>query len=448
MERRRHHVVCLLVLMAGALLIAAPAASAGLPPFGLAPTPRWSGGRVQWAPVGVESYYKLAISEAPRGTPGRPTVYVTVPRTQEEDQFYTPRVPAGKVIYVGVSADGGLTWSTGEATVNSRLSGVEEGLEAEQAEATGQSATLAAPRPAAAPSTHTAIIGTNDGVGWGTQAAQTMIAAHITWNRVDLASESNTLTTSLRDGFKVLAIVGNTDDSAPLSRVDPKRWGAEVVAQLKGAYGISIAEAANEAYRKGDVADPVRYGRMYLSAVEGMAAAGIRTRLLFNMTGDYPHGSWSSPEGWSEDSRGGGWLRTAVAGVPGLAAAIRANGISTHPYGAVGQDDHDVWGVGSVAADEAVARSVLGSVPPIYVTEFGYDLNRCGDDLGACSNADQAAKLKAAYRVLLADPAVAGIWWYQSHDDGSIDSYGFMNDDNSPRPSFWALSGFAVAAGQ
>jgi hypothetical protein len=61
MERRRHHVVCLLALTAAALLIAAPTAFAGLPPFGLAPTPRWTGGRVQWAPVGVESSYKLAI---------------------------------------------------------------------------------------------------------------------------------------------------------------------------------------------------------------------------------------------------------------------------------------------------------------------------------------------------------------------------------------------------
>src|SRR6476646_1579514 len=111
MTRRRDQVACLLALMATGLLCTAPQAAAGLPPFGLAPTPRWSAGRVQWAPVGVESYYKVAISEAPRGTPNRSTVYVTVPRSQEEEQYYTPQVPAGSVVDVGVSADGGMTWS-------------------------------------------------------------------------------------------------------------------------------------------------------------------------------------------------------------------------------------------------------------------------------------------------------------------------------------------------
>jgi hypothetical protein len=449
MTRRRFHAARLLGLVTAVLACTAPQAIAGLPPGGLAPQPRWSSGRVQWTPVGVESFYKIAISPSPRGTPNRATVYLTVPRTPSEDQYYTPNVPDGRVAYVGVSSDGGMTWSSVEATVNTRLRGVEEALEAEEPEATTQPAPTAPPRSAtAAPVRHPQIIGTNDGTGWGPQAAQTIVGAHIAWNRVDLSAGPDAAATSLGDGFKVLAIVGNTDDGTPLSRIDPERWGAQVVSELKENAGISIAEASNEAYRKGDVANPVQYGRMYLAAVEAMAGAGIHTPLLFDMTGDYPHETWSSPGGWSEDSKGGGWLRSAVEGVPGLATAIRANGIAIHPYGALGQNSHDVWGVSAAAGDEAVAGAVLGQVPPFYVTEFGYDLRRCGDDLGACSNADQAGKLKAAYRALLADPHVAGIWWYQSHDDGSIDSYGFMNDDNSPRPSFWALSGFAVAAGQ
>ena len=54
--------------------------------------------------------------------------------------------------------------------------------------------------------------------------------------------------------------------------------------------------------------------------------------LLFNMEGDYNR---INGTGWSQDANGGGWLRDAVNGVPGLAAAIIANGFSSHPYGAL-----------------------------------------------------------------------------------------------------------------
>ncbi|MGO9761158.1 MAG: hypothetical protein ACLP1Q_07865 [Solirubrobacteraceae bacterium] len=291
------------------------------------------------------------------------------------------------------------------------------------------------------------IIGTNDATGWGRNAARTILQGQITWNRVELGALNNTLSQSLSDGFKVLAIVNNTDDGTPLSALNASTWGAEVVAELEHDPGISIAEASNEAYLKGGVAEPVQYGRMYLAAVQDMNAAGIDVPLLFNMTGDIPLGSWSDPSGWSEDASGGGWLRDAVNGVPGLAAAILANGISIHPYGAVGENDRDDFGVASAAADEAVAKAVLGSIPPFYVTEIGYDLSRCGAGLGACSKREQASRLQAAYSELLADPHVKGIWWYQSHDDGT-GRFGFMNNNNKPRPSFTALSAIAVAAGQ
>jgi hypothetical protein len=60
---------------------------------------------------------------------------------------------------------------------------------------------------------------------------------------------------------------------------------------------------------------------------------------------------------------------------------------------------------------------------------------------------EQASKLKAAYRVFLSDPRVAGIWWYESHDDGT-GQWGCMNSGASKRPAFKALSSFAKAAGQ
>jgi hypothetical protein len=291
------------------------------------------------------------------------------------------------------------------------------------------------------------IIGTNDAAGWGPAAARTILQGNITWNRVELGSPYNTLESSRDDGFKALAIVNNTNDETPLSTIDPSAWGAGVVSEIEGNPGISIAEAGNETYLKGDVAEPVQYGRMYVAAVQDMQAAGIHIPLLFNMTGDIPLNTWADPNGWSEDAKGGGWLRDAVNGVPGLAEAIRVNGISVHPYGAVGENSHDDWGTASVAADEGVAKAVLGTIPPFYVTEIGFNLAECGDPAGACSRREQASKLQAAYSELLADPHVAGIWWYQSHDD-STGRWGFMNRDGNTRPSFNALSAIATSLGQ
>jgi hypothetical protein len=170
-----------------------------------------------------------------------------------------------------------------------------------------------------------------------------------------------------------------------------------------------------------------------------MRAAGIHTPLLFNMEGDYQR-----PESgeWSLDRNGEGWLGDAVKAVPGLAAAILANGISVHPYGELHTNNHDTSGVRAVAADEAVARRDLGLVPPIYITEFGFNLAACGDSAGACSPTEQATKLQVAYAQFLADPHVAGIWWYQSHSDSTGD-WGYMNNDNSVRPSFMALARIA-----
>jgi hypothetical protein len=291
------------------------------------------------------------------------------------------------------------------------------------------------------------IIGTDDAAGWGAPAAREILGAHITWDRVELMSGSNLLATSLADGFKVLAIVNNIGDGTPLSSVNPSTWGSEVVSELKGNPGISLGEAANEAYFKGGVANPVQYGRMYLAAVQDIKAAGLHTPLLFDMTGDYPRGTWSAPTGWSEDAHGGGWLHDALAAVPGLGAAILANGVAVHPYGALGEDYRDEMGTASVAAQEALELKLLGAIPAQYLTEFGYALNRCGSPEGACSAADQATEMKAAYQAFLADPHVAGIWWYESHDD-STGRWGFMTRKNRPRKSFETLSAIAASAGQ
>ena len=295
-------------------------------------------------------------------------------------------------------------------------------------------------------------IGANDGSGWGASPATTIVRGHITWERVEIGGDV-TVADSIGNGFQVLAIVNNPDDCTPLGQIDPATWAEGVVSQIKANPGMRFAEAGNEMYLKGTTgngcagstqyADPQHYGAMYLAAIQAMSTAGVAMPLLFNMTGDY-----NTAKGWSQDANGGGWLRDAVNANPGLGAAILANGVTTHPYGGIGQNtDGDSSGTGAVAAQEAVAKTVLGGIPAFYITEFGFDLSRCGTPSGACSQADQANEMQEAYDVFLADPHVKGIWWYQSHDDSS-GSWGFMNNDNSTRPSFDTLSAIAKSQGQ
>ncbi|HEY7961659.1 MAG TPA: hypothetical protein VID29_07045 [Solirubrobacteraceae bacterium] len=488
----------------------------------LAPVLSVSAVTVRWSPIASESSYRVAVSTDARGTTDRSTVYATVARIAGSVQSYTPTLSPGQTVYVGVTADGGANWSEVEAKVTAPLvsqapvlhvSGdtiswtaipgvtsyklatvlhptttrettykivtgtsvtppavpgqtVNYGLSAATPEAgpwakevtivyppsepaageTGGGTPPPPPPPPPPPSGK--MVGTNDGAGWGSAAAQTIMAGHITWDRVELASGSNALAKSLSGGFHVLAVVGNVNDATPLSQVEPAAWGASVVSQIRANPGVAIAEAGNEMYLKGHIANPVQYGRMYLAAANALKAAGIHIPLLFNELGDYPLGSWSSPSGWSQDAHGGGWLRDAVTGVPGLAAAIRANGISTHPYGGLAENEADSGGVNAVAAQEALAQTVLGAIPPFFITEFGFDMSRCGvASYGVCSQQEQASKMRSAYQVFLADPHVAGIWWYQSHDD-STGQFGFMDNSGLTRPSFGVLSSFALAQGQ
>jgi hypothetical protein len=456
----------LAALLAAVATCAAPAAAGPAAGEG-APLPHADGAVVEWSPVGPETSYEIAISTAPRERPNRVTTYVTVPRTQGEPQRYTPPVTAGSRAWIGISADGGLTWSGQEARITGASAPVGEAAGSVQPEAVqspppegagGLGVTQVAPAGPAAAGTAAAsqvaltapvtrIIGTNGGAGWGTYSATKILSHHITWDRVEVGSWSGAVSTSASAGFRLLGIVGNTEDGRPISGIEPSGWASQVVSQLRNNPSISIGEAGNEMYLKGGVANPAQYGRMYLAAVRAEHAAGIHVPLLFNMAGDYPTGSWAAPTGWSQDSRGGGWLHDAVVAVPGLAAAIAENGISIHPYGAPGQDIHDDWGAAAAAADEVAARAALGTIPPIYVTEFGYRLDACGTGWGACSLVEQASKLRAAYAELLADPHVAGIWWYESHDD-STGRFGYLSRSGGGRPAFKALTQIAESQGQ
>jgi hypothetical protein len=291
------------------------------------------------------------------------------------------------------------------------------------------------------------IVGVNDAAGWGQAFANVLLTGHITWNRVEIGSPYNTITASDTYGFHNLAIVGNTNDNTPLSQTDPTTWGNQVTTQLQNNPTITIAEAGNEMYLKGGIANPVQYGRMYLTAINDLKAANIHTPLLFNTFGDYARGSWAHATSWSQDNNNGGWLRDAVNGVPGLAQAILQNGLSSHPYGALGENTGDYSGTNAIPAQETIAHTVLGQTPPIYITEFGYNLNNCGAPSGACSQQEQATKLQNAYQAFLKDPHINGIWWYQAHEDTTGD-YALINNNNTPRPSLTTLTNIATQQGQ
>ncbi len=77
-----------------------------------------AGGTVQWSPIALESSYGVAISNAERGATNRVTRYLTIAREPGETQSYTPTLEPGETVYIGVSADGGATWSEEEATVS------------------------------------------------------------------------------------------------------------------------------------------------------------------------------------------------------------------------------------------------------------------------------------------------------------------------------------------
>ncbi len=413
------------------------------PPIAEKSAPQLSvaGTTIHWSAVPGSSSYTLATILDPTTT--RVTTYRVVTGTS-----YTPPAVPGQSVNYGLSASvpGEAPWAK-EVTISYPASTVPPAppvtpTPPEAPTAPENPVPPVPPTPPIAPVPSGTIIGTNDGAGWGEAPAKTILAGHITWNRVEIGAQWNTVPASLSDGFKVLAIVGNTANGTPLSQVEPNQWGAEVVKEIEANPGISIAEAGNEVYYKGGVANPVQYGKMYLAAVNATKAAGIDIRLLFNMWGDYDAAS-----GFSSDSAGGGWLRAAVGGVPGLAAAIRANGLSTHPYGALTENYEDDGGVAAVRVQEAVAQTVLGAIPPFYVTEIGYAMSRCGASDGACSQQEQASKMQEAYAALLADPHVAGIWWFESHDDGEGE-FGFMNGNNTTRPSFDVLSAIAQEQGQ
>ena len=95
-----------------------------------------------------------------------------------------------------------------------------------------------------------------------------------------------------------------------------------------------------------------------------------------------------------------------------------------------------------------MANTVLGSIPPFYVTEIGYALSLLWQPPTARAHAtNRRASCRPPTKCSSPTRTSQGIWWYQSHDDSTGD-YGFMTKKNRLRPAFRVLSAIGQAVGQ
>jgi len=307
------------------------------------------------------------------------------------------------------------------------------------------------------------IIGINDETGWGpatgNQPEAELVNAGIKWSRVGFTYPDTTLdcsgcATVAQDNALGVSLTGiiNTSNTTALSSIAPSAYAQYGLTLIRQNPTINLWEVGNEMYLKGCgnnnagsyvcLADSVSYGKMYLALYNAVKDAGIsNVTLMFNAWGDY--NSNLNPNGnptWSQDANNGGWVRDAVNKVPGLGPAIANEAFSIHPYGPVDSfAPQDEVGTAAVVQQEQLAKSIIGSIPPFYITEYG--VNQWGLSTSDCPGnvqGEQAYQVTAAYNVFIADSHVKGIWLYQTEDDGS-GAWGVINRDGSTRPSFNAL---------
>jgi hypothetical protein len=339
--------------------------------------------------------------------------------------------------------------------------------------------------------------GLNDIGGWNSSFATTFTNAGIKGDRIAFLLENGTNaqyeTQATDQSYGIDTLMANLDVSnsvslsckaMPNNCVTPSAYANWAYSVIKLSPSLKYWDVMNEAYYKGYsngvfAADPVDYGADYMALynmVEGKdsgIAAIPGQVLMFNDFGDYcytngvtePNNSCTEPGNYfSADATGGGWLHDAVAANNGLAAAIASEALSVHPYGDAdkpttqamwdndGQDENSPYSVGTPnpynqgsacstgCDDEIIAKEYLGSIPPIYVTEYGVQDTGIATPDCSTGQGEEAYQLTEAGNVFLSDPNIKGIWWYSALDtDGP---YGIMNGtppNVSARPAFTAL---------
>jgi sugar lactone lactonase YvrE len=306
-------------------------------------------------------------------------------------------------------------------------------------------------------------IGVNDGSGWGPADAEKFVALGIKSERLEAPGTSGGsgsiaeyVKTSQSNGFtNDIVTVGNTPDTEPLSTVNISTWTAATVKQVEEAAenGVKLFEVGNEMFLKGprcqgcrQQKEPVKYAEMFVSLSKAVDAAGITgVKLLFDSFGDYEEYEGGP---WSQACCGGGWLATAERAEPELLQ--RVAGFTMHPYGEAGGNLENDWGPGALKVEHDQAVSLGFENTEYYATEFGVELDT-GGVTGSSSPADQAEKIRAVYAELIGYGFVRGIWYYQTHDDGT-GKWGLIEPQESgsspflPRPSLEVVSSFALVS--
>lgn len=277
---------------------------------------------------------------------------------------------------------------------------------------------------AALATTPSVIIGVTGGTSWGEPDSLKFREYGFASERLNANPGHTTIAESIALGWKNdIVIVGNTNDEEELSKVNISKWTEETLAQVKeeAAHGVTLMEVGNEMFLKGprcgecyQQKEPVRYAEMFISLSKAVEEAGITgVKLLFNSYGDYQESNGGK---WSQVCCGGGWLATAEKAKPELLK--RVAGFTMHPYGEVGENKENDWGPVALKVEHEQAVSLGFEHTDYYATEFGVKLNEEGPN-GSTSLANQAEKIKAVLTELIGYGFVKGIWYYQTHDDGT-----------------------------
>jgi hypothetical protein len=315
--------------------------------------------------------------------------------------------------------------------------------------AAGAGAACAAPDTAAGatPGEPTVIIGVNDGSGWGPADSARFHALGFTSERI-VAGEQPTIAQSIAAGWTDdLVIAGNVQDEQPLSGVNIPMWTREALTQVSeaAANGVTLVEVGNEMYAKGPSCEgcgrrvePARYAEMFVSLARAVRAAHIgAVKLLFDSYGDFQEGEGAP---WSQVWSGGGWLAAAVAAEPELRSLV--GGFSMHPYGEPGENRSNDGGPQALYVQHEQAVSLGFQHTDFYATEFGVQV----EGQPAPSSLDrQAHEIEAVYDELISFGFVKGIWYYQTHDDGT-GHWGLVESQETGRSPFIARPSLAVVA--
>ncbi len=298
------------------------------------------------------------------------------------------------------------------------------------------------------------IIGLNDGSGWGSPDSAKFHERGFTSERIEAGGPFTKIKESSELGWKNdMVIVGNTNDETPLASINVAEWTKETVAQIKEqmTYGVTLFEVGNEVFLKGycgegcyQQKEPAKYAEMFVALSKALETEKITgAKLLFDSYGDY---ETSNGGPWSQVCCGGGWLATAAKAQPELLK--RVSGFTMHPYGEAGGNQENDWGPGALKVEHEQAVSLGFEHTDYYATEFGVKLNEGGTS-GSSSLANQAERITAVYSELIGFGYVKGIWYYQSHDDGSgkwglIEPQAGGESPFEPRPALEAVANFAL----